>query len=86
MSGPDWSNSATEPVLRLLAESGVALSPGGIVVNLNDRLERPPSRSTVTRALKGLRDQGLIRHLDPDRSYYILTEAGRGYVRTELED
>jgi len=84
VSGPDWANSATEPILRLLTDAGIALSPGAIVVNLDARLERPPSRSTVTRAIEGLREEGLIRRLDPDHAYYILTEDGREYVRTEL--
>lgn len=85
VSEPDWANSATDPILRLLAEAGVAISPGGIVVNLNQRLERPPSRSTVTRAIEGLRDRGLIRRLVPNRAYYTLTETGREYVRTKLD-
>jgi Fe2+ or Zn2+ uptake regulation protein len=86
VSTPDWANSATNPVLRLLADSGVALSPGAIVVNLNDRLERPPSRSTVTRALAGLRDQELVERVEPGRAYYLLTDAGQSYVSTHLDD
>lgn len=86
MSTPDWANSATNPVLRLLADSGVALSPSAIVVNLNDRLKRPPSRSTVTRILIGLRSQELVERVEPGRAYYVLTDAGQSYVRIHLAD
>jgi predicted transcriptional regulator len=78
----DWKNSATEPVLRLLAESDLALSPKSIVYNLDEQLERPPSRATVHRSLSGLLDAGLIEQ--PDGSLYKITDTGRDYVAGNL--
>lgn len=82
---PDWKNSATDAVLRLLDDSGVALSPGGITVNLEVRLQRPPSRSTVTRAVKGALDVGLIERAEEGRSYYQISEQGRAYLAGDIE-
>ena len=79
-----WKNSATDAILRLLYESEVAISPGGITVNLEYKLERPPSRSTVTRAIEGLRKNGHLEKLDPNKSYYYLTQEGREYAEENL--
>jgi Fe2+ or Zn2+ uptake regulation protein len=76
----DWENSATRPVLNLLQESGVAISPGAITLNLEMRMERPPSRSTVTRALEQLRERELIEKPDENKTYYQITERGQGYL------
>lgn len=81
----DWENSATRPVLDLLQESGVAISPGAITLNLELRMQRPPSRSTVTRALEQLRERGLIEKPDKDRTYYQITERGRAYLADGLD-
>jgi repressor of nif and glnA expression len=78
----DWKNSATEPVLRLLAESGLALSAKSIVHNLNERLERPPSRATVHRSLSGALDAGLVHQ--PEGSLYAITDTGREYLAGNL--
>lgn len=78
MSQLDWKNSATDPVLRLLAESGLALSPKSIVYNLEVQLERPPSRATVHRALSGAREKELVSQ--PTGSLYEITEKGRLYL------
>lgn len=79
---PGWKNSATDPVLRLLAESDLALSSTSITYNLESRLERPPSRSTVTRALSGALDKGLVHQ--PYGSLYVITDRGRAYLDGEL--
>jgi Fe2+ or Zn2+ uptake regulation protein len=84
----DWKNSATEPVLRLLAESDLALSAKSIVFNLDEQLERPPSRATVHRALSGALDAGLVTQ--PEGTLYAITDTGRDYVagnlsRSEIE-
>jgi Fe2+ or Zn2+ uptake regulation protein len=78
----DWKNSATEPVLRLLAESDLALSAKSIVYNLEQRLERPPSRATVHRALSGALDAGLVTQ--PEGKLYAITDTGRNYVAGNL--
>ncbi len=81
--GPDWENSATRPTLRLLAEHDLALSATGIFYNLQQKLERPPSQATVTRALKGLREVGLVAQ--PHGSLYQITAKGREYLAGELD-
>jgi len=78
----DWKNSATEPVLRLLADSDLALSATSIVYNLNKRLERPPSRATVHRALSGALDAGLVHQ--PEGALYEITDTGRKYLAGDL--
>ena len=82
MTQTDWQNSATDPVLRLLAESGLALSATSIVYNLDKRLERPPSRATVHRALSGALDAGLVHQ--PKGSLYEITELGQEYLTGNL--
>jgi DNA-binding PadR family transcriptional regulator len=77
---PEWKNSATDAVLDLLARAGVALSPGAIRLNLEADLQRPPSRTTVTRAIKGLRERGLIGRLEESKPYYRINEAGEAYL------
>ena len=81
--GPDWENSATKPVLKLLAEHDLALSATGIYYNLDQALERAPSQATVTRALKGLREVGLVNQ--PHGSLYQITEKGRKYLAGDLD-
>jgi repressor of nif and glnA expression len=78
----DWKNSATEPVLRLLDDSDLALSATSIVYNLNKRLERPPSRATVHRALSGALDAELVHQ--PEGALYEITDTGRAYLAGEL--
>jgi Fe2+ or Zn2+ uptake regulation protein len=78
----DWKNSATEPVLRLLSESDLALSAKSIVYNLNEQLERPPSRATVHRALSGALNAGLVTQ--PEGTLYAITNTGRDYVAGNL--
>lgn len=77
---PEWGNSATIPVLELLDEAGVALSPGAITLNLELDMKRPPSRSTVTRALKGLLEHGFVEKPVEGKSYYRITESGERYL------
>lgn len=82
----DWENSATRPVLHLLDESDVAISPGAITLNLGMRMQRPPSRSTVTRALEQLRERDLIEKPDENKTYYQITDKGRRYLCGESDN
>lgn len=82
MTQPEWRNSATEPVLRLLDETDLALSAKSIVYNLEQQLERPPSRATVHRALSGALDTGLVTQ--PEGTLYQITEKGRAYLAGDL--
>lgn len=84
---PDWKNSATEHVLRLLADHELALSGKSIVYNLSKEMQRPPSRATVYRALRGAQEVGLVHQ--PDGSLYEITDKGRAYLQgesVEIED
>jgi predicted transcriptional regulator len=81
---PAWKNSATVPVLRLLEESDLALSATSIQYNLDQQLERPPSKSTVYRALSGALDAGLV--YQPQGSLYVIDDAGREYIDGNLSE
>lgn len=78
----EWKNSATDAVLRLLSDSDLALSATSIVYNLDNQLERPPSRATVHRALSGALDAGLVHQ--PEGALYEITDIGRAYVAGEI--
>lgn len=81
MRDPDeWENSAIVPILETLAQAGIAVSAGAIQFELEREMRRPPSRSTMTRAFRELRDEGLVTKPDKDSIYYELTEEGRRYV------
>lgn len=81
--GPDWMNSASRPVLKLLDDTGVALTPTAITYNLEKRMDRPPSRSTVSRALSGLKETGLVHQ--PEGTLYEITDEGRAYLAGDLD-
>jgi len=76
MGHTDWANSATWPALRLLHDHDLIFNPATIRVNLEDQMERPPSRSTITRALEELLSRGYIEK-PIDGAYYRITESGR---------
>lgn len=80
-----WENSATEPVLELLADSGLALPPAVITHNLQQEMKRPPSSATVTRAIRGLREQGLVAK-DEETDYYRITSEGEQYLTDNPSD
>ncbi|MFB6097249.1 MAG: ArsR family transcriptional regulator [Haloferacaceae archaeon] len=82
---PEWKNSSSDSVLRLLARAEIAVTPGAITINLQRELERPPSRTTITRAIKGLREQGLIRRIEDGQPYYQITDQGRAYLDGEYD-
>lgn len=82
-SDADWQNKATIPLLRFLKETGFAFSNSGLVYNLQrwDRwgdLQDPPSEATINRALKGLREQGLVER--PRGNLYAINDRGRTYL------
>ncbi len=81
-----WMNKASEPVLELLAESGLALPPKAINVNLSRIMDDPPGRTTIFRAYEPLEDHGFIETLDVDGTYYIITDRGRAYLNDTLSD
>jgi DNA-binding PadR family transcriptional regulator len=81
-----WMNKATDPILELLEESGLALPPKAILVNLRRVLADPPSRPTVFRALDELENHGFIESLPISGTYYVITERGEEYLSGDLEN
>jgi DNA-binding PadR family transcriptional regulator len=78
-------NKATDPVLELLDEHGLALPPGAIAFNLDRLVEDAPSEPTVSRAIRRLREHGFIEKAHPDHTYYAITDRGRAYLAGELD-
>lgn len=83
-SDADWQNKATIPILRFLDETGFAFSNSGLVYNLQrwdrwNELQDPPSEATINRALKGLREQGLVER--PRGNLYAINDRGRTYLQ-----
>lgn len=76
-------NKATDPVLELLAESGLALPPGAIHYNLTTVMTI--SRATVTRAITDLDDHEFVRKPADTDTYYRITETGRHYLEGEVD-
>jgi len=79
-------NKASEPILDLLDYADVALPPSAIVVNLDREYDDSPARSTIYRAFDGLLEKGLIRTLDEEGTYYVITDLGRRYLNDSLTD
>lgn len=82
---PDQQTDATEPVMRVLYQAGVALSPDSIVANLDAYADVSHGLSTVEEALSGLEAAGLVRQLDREGEYYQVTDRGSDYVETEID-
>ncbi|MFC4359242.1 helix-turn-helix transcriptional regulator [Halobium salinum] len=70
-------NDASIPVLETLHKAGIAISAGAIQYELERTMKRPPSRSTITRALRELQNHELVTKPDEDKIYYELTDKGR---------
>ena len=82
----DWQNKATIPILRFLDETDFAFSNSGLVYNLQrwnrwNELQDPPSEATINRALKGLREQGLVDR--PRGNLYVINDQGRAFLTDE---
>lgn len=81
MRDPDeWENAAIVPILETLDRAEIAVSAGAIQFELKREMKRPPSRSTITRALRELREEDLITKPDEGSIYYELTPEGEEYV------
>jgi len=79
-----WMNRATDPVLELLAESGLALSPGVITYNLHREMTDAPSRSSITRAINELEAHNFIHKPPGSKTYYEITDHGRAYLEGNI--
>jgi predicted transcriptional regulator len=63
----------------------VALSPDGIVANLDTYADTSYDASAVGEALAGLESEGLVERLDRPGEYYVVTDRGSDYVETEID-
>lgn len=79
----EWKHEATEPVLRVLYQAGIGVSPESIAVNLDEAVENPPTEEEVQEALDGLESENMVREIEA--GYYALTDHGRDYVDREIE-
>lgn len=79
-----WMNRAVDPVLDLLAESGISLSGPTIQHNLELRMSDPPSRSTIYNALEDLEDHGYIESTGGRTEHYRITDHGVAYRESEV--
>lgn len=71
-------------VLRFLEDTGLALPPKAIFLNMKDR-GATFSERTLNRHLPELEEEGLIRRLpDQKGAYFEISEKGREHLR-ELE-
>jgi hypothetical protein len=82
---PEFDADAANPVLRLLYQSGVGISPSGITTNLADRMDDPPSRTDILNAVRELADGDYVRRLNDVESCYVITGHGRDYVEANLD-
>lgn len=82
---PDQQTEATEPVMRVLYQAGVALSPDSLVANLDAYADESHGPAAVGEALSGLEEAGLVRQLDREGEYYEVTDRGSDYVETEID-
>lgn len=81
----DWERDAVEPVLRVLYQAGIGISPAAITANLDEYVEDPPDPEEVRLALEELADEELVRSLQDDGQFFLLTDGGRSYVGNEIE-
>jgi len=81
-----WMNKASNPVLELLADSGLALNQKAILLNLEREMDDPPARRTISRCLEPLEEHGLIVNVAETGAYYVISEKGRAYLNDELSD
>ena len=75
----EWMNTATDPVLEALDDTGWALPPKVLYYNLD------LSRASVNRALKELLKRDYIDQPDDAGSYYTITEKGRAYLEGDID-
>ncbi|GAB7094887.1 hypothetical protein JCM30237_20400 [Halolamina litorea] len=83
---PEFDADAIAPTLRLLYQSGVGIAPSGIAANLDDRMDDPPARASVLNAVRELSEADYLRSISDVESCYVITEHGRDYVESELDD
>lgn len=73
-------SKATEPILELLSEASVAMNPSGIIYELEQRMDDPPGKSTVYRALETLTNVGYIDQPVEPKSLYKISKSGEEWL------
>ncbi|MFB6120198.1 MAG: hypothetical protein ABEJ68_03670 [Halobacteriaceae archaeon] len=81
----EWQTETTDAVARVLYQAGVALSPDAVATNLDAVFDEAPDETAVREALTTLREESLARRLDREGDYYVITDYGRDYVETEID-
>lgn len=76
-------NKATDPVLELLDDAPLAVTPGAINYKLQQQ-EGGPSRRTIFRALSELEERNYIRRVN-DGNLLEITDQGREYLHGERD-
>ena len=66
-------------ILRIYAESGLALPPKVAHTNLA-RAGATFSKRTVQRLLREMMEEALVRRIDEAAGYYEITDEGRSYL------
>lgn len=89
MPGGRRGISAMKPILRLLEESGLALSSSAIIYNLprwGDWGENgtPPSESTIDRGLRTARGLDVVDRPEEASNLYEINDRGRAYLRGDI--
>lgn len=80
---PEWWSKYDNPILELLADCGIAVTPAVVRFNLAREMIAPPHRSTVNRRLDILSTYGFVERVD-DPGYYEITEKGEQHIAGEL--
>lgn len=85
MNDDEWRTDDVDAVLRVLAQTALGVSPGGIAANIDSLLNETVGLADVKGALELLAEREMVESLD-DTEYYRLTERGREYATTEFGD
>ena len=77
-------NKATDPVLELLDEVGIAITPGAIIFEL-DRGDGP-SRRTILRSIDALEERDyVVRPKGENTTLLKITDRGREYLQGQRD-
>lgn len=82
---PAWRTDAVDQTLRLLYQSGIAVSPEGIAANLDALTRDAPGLGEVEAAIETLIDRRLVREIPQSAEFYRLTDRGRNFVEREID-
>lgn len=78
-------NKASEPILELLEDAGVVMTPGAIEYELNRRMADPPGHNTIHRGLRELENHRLIERPQASTILIDLTELGEQFLAGDID-